>query len=153
MLVAIIESIALNDMNTNDCEKKNKVKFIKQEKHMKKVKIMKEPDSANSISRILPFLISIKDIRTCMMLFVVTFFFIISYFPSILATRALLPNDNLVVVYLYLTNSMLNPLIYSFLNKSFRSDLLKLFKCTKSLFRTSLNSNFSTVGKNIAAAI
>ena len=61
MLVAIIESIALNDMNTNDCEKKNKVKFIKQEKHMKKVKIMKEPDSANSISRILPFLISIKE--------------------------------------------------------------------------------------------
>jgi len=124
------------------------VKFVKQEKPSKKAKIMNEPDSTNSISRILPFLISIKDIRTCMMLFVVTFFFIISYFPSILATRQLLPNDNLIVVYLYLSNSMVNPLIYSFLNKSFRMDLIKLFKSTKNIFRTSLNSNYSTVGKN-----
>ncbi len=140
-------------MNTNNCENKNKLKFKKHEKCMQKAKIMTEPDSTNSISRILPFLISIKDIRTCMMLFVVTFFFIISYLPSILATRALLPNDNLIVVYLYLGNSMLNPLIYSFLNKSFRSDLLKLFNRTKNIFRTSLNSNYSTVGKNMTIAI
>lgn len=78
-------------------------------------------------SRIIPFLILIKETRTAFMLFVISIAFIASYLPSILATRSLLPNDNLYIVYLYLTNSALNPIIYSFMNRSFRSDLRKLF--------------------------
>lgn len=114
----------------------------------------RESDSTNSYSRIIPFLISNKDTRTALMLFVVTFFYIISYLPSILATRAILPNDNLILVYLYLSNAMVNPLIYSFMNKSFRLDLLKLFTNSKSLFRNSLNSYHTTysVGKKYSVA-
>ncbi len=78
-------------------------------------------------SRIIPFLILIKETRTAFMLFIISIVFIASYLPSILATRSFLPNDNLYLVYLYFTNSAINPLIYSFMNRSFRSDLKKLF--------------------------
>lgn len=73
-------------------------------------------------------IISTKDIRTAFMLSVVTILFIVFYFPSILATRSLFfANDNIFLVYLYFTNSAINPMIYCFLNPNFRSDLVKLF--------------------------
>jgi hypothetical protein len=78
-------------------------------------------------SKIIPFLILIKETRTAFMLFVVSIVFIACYLPSILATRSLLPNDNLYIVYLYFCNSALNPIIYSFMNRNFRCDLKKLF--------------------------
>ena len=80
-----------------------------------------------SISKKTPLIISIKDIRTAFMLFVVSLLFIVFYLPSILATKFILANDNLFLVYLYFTNSAINPMIYCFMNRSFRSDLLKIF--------------------------
>lgn len=122
---------------------------------MKKIKLKSESDSTHSMSRIIPFLISIKDTRTAFMLFLVTFFYLISYLPSILATRLILPNDNLIIVYLYFSNAMINPIIYSFLNRSFRADLIKLFTNSKSLFRSSLNSYHTSysIGKKYSAAV
>nr|QVK45738.1 G protein-coupled receptor [Proales similis] len=78
-------------------------------------------------TRTIPFLILIKETQTALTLFVVSIVFIASYLPSILATRSYLPNDNLFIIYLYFVNSAANPLIYSFLNRSFRADLMNLF--------------------------
>jgi hypothetical protein len=78
-------------------------------------------------SKIIPFLILIKETRTAFMLFVISTVFIACYLPSILATRSLLPNDNLYIVYLYFCNSAINPIIYSFMSRNFRSELKKLF--------------------------
>jgi hypothetical protein len=71
--------------------------------------------------------ISTKDIRTAIMLFVVSFLFIVFYLPSILATNNVVPIDKVFIIYLYFTNSAINPMIYCFMNPTFRSDLVKLF--------------------------
>ncbi|CAF1115065.1 unnamed protein product, partial [Brachionus calyciflorus] len=107
-------------------KKKNKSK-CHQNRKLKKKKINLEHDQTIN-SKIIPFLILIKETRIALMLFVVSLVFISCYFPSILATRSLLPNDNLLIVYLYFTNSAINPIIYSFMNRSFRSDLIKLLR-------------------------
>jgi hypothetical protein len=76
------------------------------------------------------YLVSIKDIKLALMLFVVSFLFILFYFPSILATHQIVQHDNLFIIYFYFTNSAINPIIYCFLNSNFRSDLMKLkFLC------------------------
>ena len=79
-------------------------------------------------SNAIPFLILIKDTRIASMLFVVSIVFVATYLPSILATRSILPNDNLYIVYLYFTNSAANPFINLFINRSFRYDLFRLLK-------------------------
>ena len=76
--------------------------------------------------------ISTKDIRTAFMLFVVSFLFLVFYLPSIVTTYLDLfqvPNIpyNLYITYLYFSNSAINPMIYCFLNPTFRADLIKLF--------------------------
>lgn len=87
----------------------------------------------------IPFLILIKDTRMACMLFVVSIVFVATYLPSILATRAILLNDNLYIVYLYFINSATNPIINFFINRSFRYDLLRLLKKSRPSF-----SAFST---------
>ena len=67
-------------------------------------------------STAIPFLILIKDTRIALMLFVVSIVFVATYLPSILATRAILLNDNLYIVYLYFINSASNPFINFFIN-------------------------------------
>ncbi len=85
-------------------------------------------------SNAIPFLILIKDTRIASMLFVVSIVFVATYLPSILATRSILPNDNLYIVYLYFTNSAANPFINLFINRSFRYDLFRLLKRSKPSF-------------------
>jgi len=87
-------------------------------------------------SNSIPFLILIKDTRIASMLFVVSIVFVATYLPSILATRAILLNDNLYVVYLYFINSAANPLINFFINRSFRYDLFRLLKKPRLSFST-----------------
>jgi hypothetical protein len=102
-------------------------------------------------SKIIPFLILIKETRTAFMLFVISIVFIACYLPSILATRSLLPNDNLYIVYLYFCNSALNPIIYSFMNRNFRSELHKLFfSKRKKLFSASRFSSFNAFSMSVA---
>jgi hypothetical protein len=114
-------------------------------RHSKTSSYMKRRDSfrKQSLTRIIPFLITIKDVQTAFMLFVVSIFFILSYTPSILATKSILPNDNLFLIYLYLTNSAVNPIIYSFINRSFRSDLIKLLSKSKPIFAISRLSSMT----------
>jgi hypothetical protein len=92
-------------------------------KSKRAISLFKRESTFNS--KIIPFLVLIRETRTAFMLFVVSIVFIASYLPSILATRSILPNDNLFIVYLYFANSAINPIIYSFINRSFRADLKK----------------------------
>jgi hypothetical protein len=92
-------------------------------------------------SNAIPFLILIKDTRIASMLFVVSLFFVATYLLSILATRSILPNDNLYIVYLYFTNSAANPLLNFFINRSFRYDLFRLLKKSKPTFSNVFNKN------------
>ena len=100
-------------------------------------------------SKIVPFLILIKDTRTAFILFVISILFIITYLPSIMATHGIFSNDNLYVIYLYFLNSALNPIIYSFMNKNFRSELIKFFmKKSKPIFSASRFSSFNVFSGN-----
>lgn len=110
-----------NQTSSNLLTKSFKKKNSRQSKRA--ISLFKRESTFNS--KIIPFLVLIRETRTAFMLFVVSIVFIASYLPSILATRSILPNDNLFIVYLYFTNSAINPIIYSFINRSFRADLKK----------------------------
>jgi len=59
------------------------------------------------------------------MLFVVTVVFIVTFTPGFLMSLEWIP-WNLTVFYLYFANNVANPVIYSFMNQKFRSDLAYL---------------------------
>ena len=84
--------------------------------------------------------ISTKDIRTAFMLFVISFLFICFFSPSLILTYISLmkiqTESNLILTYLYFSNSAINPIIYCFLNPNFRADLLKLFFKRGSIYNT-----------------
>ena len=91
--------------------------------------------------------ISAKDVRTAFMLFVITFLFITFFSPSIISTYITLLNpkssdgeQNLILTFLYFSNSAINPIIYCFLNPNFRADLLKLFFKRGSAYNTCAKS-------------
>ncbi|XP_025083474.1 cholecystokinin receptor type A-like isoform X1 [Pomacea canaliculata] len=67
------------------------------------------------------------NIRTAMMLFVVTVVFIIAFTPSLLIANMLIPLQ-LIVFYIYFTYNVANPFIYAFMNQTFREDLKKFMK-------------------------
>ena len=68
------------------------------------------------------------NLKTAAMLFVVTVVFIITFCPAFLMANSVIPY-NIIVFYMYFANNVANPVIYSFMNKNFRDDLKKLFKC------------------------
>jgi len=78
--------------------------------------------------------ISIKEkslmanIRTAVMLFVVTIVFLIAFLPAWLMSLGVVEH-NAIVFYLYFVYHVANPFIYAFMNKSFRDDLGKVVKC------------------------
>ena len=61
------------------------------------------------------------------MLFVVTFTFIICYLPSWLMAFKVM-DLNVVVFYLYFSNHIVNPVIYAFMNPTFRKNLKSLLR-------------------------
>ena len=127
-----------NEITTtkSDCKKKFSIKAANTRKISVRSLKMKSGKSNRIVieseqkinSNAIPFLILIKDTRIASMLFVVSIVFVATYLPSILATRSILPNDNLYIVYLYFTNSAANPFINLFINRSFRYDLFRLLK-------------------------
>ncbi|WAR15100.1 CCKAR-like protein [Mya arenaria] len=78
--------------------------------------------------------ISIKEktlfanIRTAVMLCVVTVVFLAAFLPAwLMGLQAI--GFNAVIFYMYFVYHTANPFIYAFMNKSFRDDLRKVLKC------------------------
>lgn len=71
----------------------------------------------------------LANIRTAIMLFVVTVAFVIAYLPSWLIALKLIP-FNVIVFYIYFSNHIVNPIIYAFMNPAFRHSL-KALLCRK----------------------
>ncbi|XP_053379848.1 octopamine receptor Oamb-like [Mercenaria mercenaria] len=70
----------------------------------------------------------IANIRTAVMLFVVTIVFLVAFLPAWLMSLQLM-DYNQIVFYMYFMYHTANPFIYAFMNKSFRDDLGKVLKC------------------------
>jgi hypothetical protein len=64
----------------------------------------------------------LPNIRLAAMLFVVAAVFIVSFFPAFLMSMDILPHSSLVF-YMYFAYNIANPIIYSFMNKTFRNEL------------------------------
>ena len=69
---------------------------------------------------------SLANLRTAVMLFVVTVVFILAFLPAQLMALELIPY-NMTIFYLYFTYNVANPVIYSFMNQNFRDNLKRLF--------------------------
>ena len=67
----------------------------------------------------------VANIRTALMLFVVTLVFTLTFAPAFLMALQIIPY-NQVVFYMYFANNVANPVIYCFMNKNFRDDLKNL---------------------------
>jgi len=90
--------------------------------------------ASKSISKkqLMPFLISIRDIRMLVILFTITVLCMFSYLPSILFSRDIVKANSLFVFYSYFSNSAMNPIVYSLMNKNFRLDVKKKLKALSS---------------------
>lgn len=67
------------------------------------------------------------NIRTAAMLFIVTIVFLIAFLPAWLMAHQLV-QYNMIVFYMYFVYNVGNPIIYAFMNTSFRDDLQGLVK-------------------------
>lgn len=79
------------------------------------------------------------NIKTAVMLSVVTIVFVITYAPAFLmlcfpGLRAGLGELHRLFHYLYFANNVANPIIYSFMNQNFRADLKQIFKRSNSRY-------------------
>jgi cholecystokinin A receptor/hypocretin (orexin) receptor 2 len=73
----------------------------------------------------------LANIRTALMLFVVTLVFILAFLPSWLMAHGVVPFHALVF-YFYFAYNVCNPIIYAFMNPTFRKELQELICCVKS---------------------
>ncbi|XP_041377243.1 uncharacterized protein LOC121389661 [Gigantopelta aegis] len=70
----------------------------------------------------------IANIKTAVMLFVVTLVFMVAFMPAWLMVHNIITLQ-LVFFYLYFVYNVANPIIYAFMNNTFRIELKKLFHC------------------------
>lgn len=70
----------------------------------------------------------VANVRTAGMLFVVTAVFIIVFLPAWLMAHEVIP-FNPVIFYCYFFYNVANPIVYAFMNKSFRRNLKDVFEC------------------------
>lgn len=70
----------------------------------------------------------VANIRTAAMLFVVTAVFIIVFLPAWLMAHQVIPY-NILIFYMYFFYNVANPIIYAFMNKSFRRALKEAIEC------------------------
>lgn len=68
------------------------------------------------------------NMRTACMLFVVTLVFVICFLPAWLMAHKIVPFSP-IVFYMYFMYNVANPIIYAFMNQTFRDDLRSLFNC------------------------
>lgn len=69
----------------------------------------------------------LANIRTAIMLFVVALVFIISFLPAWLMATGLIPFE-IVIFYMHFIYNVANPVIYAFMNQSFRKELKRVFQ-------------------------
>ena len=69
-----------------------------------------------------------QHFKTAVMLSIVAITFIVAFLPAWLMALLVIP-PNVIIYYLYFTYNVANPVIYGFLNKYFRQQLLNLMKC------------------------
>ncbi|XP_005110361.1 uncharacterized protein LOC101856136 [Aplysia californica] len=67
------------------------------------------------------------NIKTAAMLFVVTIFFVLSFLPSWFMGLKVV-HFNVIVFYMFYINNVINPIVYAFMNRTFRDDLFQLLK-------------------------
>ena len=70
----------------------------------------------------------IANIKTAVMLFVVTLVFMVAFMPAWLMVHNII-TLHLVLFYLYFVYNVANPIIYAFMNNTFRIELKRLFHC------------------------
>ena len=70
----------------------------------------------------------VANIKTALMLFVVTAVFILVFLPAWLMAHQII-GYNRVIFYMYFAYNVANPIIYAFMNKAFRRQLKIVFKC------------------------
>lgn len=68
---------------------------------------------------------TIANIKTALMLFIVAVIFIIAFFPAWLMALSAIPHNS-IVFYMYFVYNVTNPIIYAFMNPTFRSDVKKI---------------------------
>ncbi|XP_064611692.1 cholecystokinin receptor type A-like [Liolophura sinensis] len=68
------------------------------------------------------------NMRTACMLFVVTLVFVICFLPAWLMAHKIVPFSP-IIFYMYFMYNVANPIIYAFMNQTFRDDLRSLFNC------------------------
>lgn len=76
----------------------------------------------------------LANIRTAIMLFVVTLVFIISFLPAWLMATGII-NFEIVIFYMHFIYNVANPVIYAFMNQSFRKELKRVFQRGTHLLR------------------
>lgn len=73
----------------------------------------------------------IANIKTAFMLSIVALVFIIAFLPSWLVALNVL-SSNIIVFYMYFIYNVVNPVIYAFLNETFREQLAQRICCRRS---------------------
>ncbi|XP_059177758.1 uncharacterized protein LOC131957075 [Physella acuta] len=95
----------------------------------------------------------LANIRTAIMLFVVAVVFIISFLPAwLMATRLI--SYHIIIFYTHFIYNVVNPVIYAFMNQSFRKELKRVFQrdCRHShryKNRTSMEQGFSRTAVSV----
>ena len=73
---------------------------------------------------------STAQVKTAKVLLLVTAVYLVSFAPALLMTLDLMPPQR-IIFYAYFVHSAANPLIYSFINQTFRKQLAALFKARR----------------------
>ena len=84
--------------------------------------------SRNSLSRNRIERLRLANVKTAFMLFIVTLVFICSFLPSWLIALKYI-HAPITLFYMYFIYNVVNPIIYAFLNRNFRTELKTLFNC------------------------
>lgn len=77
----------------------------------------------------------LANIKTAVMLFIVTVIFMIAFLPSWLMAHEWL-TFNMVVFYMYFAYNVANPVIYAFMNQMFRENMCRIFSSCRMYFST-----------------